>query len=146
MSYYEYVVIPVSKAAPRAKGMKRTDERFAHGLSETLNQFGAEGWQFQRTETMSVEAKAGFFSRPASEQVTVMIFRRRVGAAVPDTVHLPRVAAERHEPRRGAAPAPVTPAGAQAAPEVQTAPALTASRRPEGNPHPLQHPNRPSGA
>lgn len=145
MSYYEYVVIPVPKAAPRPKGVKRTDERFAHGLSETLNHLGAEGWEFQRTETVSVEAKAGFFSRPASEQVTVMIFRRRVGAAVSPDVPLPRVAAERHEPRRGAAPAPVSPAGAQETPEVQTMPPLTASRRPEGSAHPLQRPDRPGG-
>lgn len=143
MSYYEYVVIPVAKAAPRAKGVKRTDERFAHGLSETLNHFGAEGWEFQRTETMSVEAKAGFFSRPAVEQVTVMIFRRRIEAAASDEVHLPRVAAERREPRRESAP--VMSAGAQEASEVQTALPLTASRRPEGTLHPLQRPDRPSG-
>ena len=141
MSYYEYVVVPVPKAAPRARGVKRTDERFAHGLSETLNHFGAEGWEFQRTETVGVEAKAKFFSRPATEQVTVMIFRRWIDTAASNEVDLPHVAAERYE----AWPAPDLPASAQEAREVQDLPPLTASRRPEGNLHPLQRPNRPRG-
>lgn len=138
MSFYEYVVVPVPKAAPRAKGVKRADDRFAHGLSETLNRYGADGWEFQRTETLSVEAKGGFFSRPAIEQVTVMIFRRWTGTAASSEAHLPHLAAERHEAWRETAPA----AGAQEAPGARAVEPLTASRRPEGNLHPLPRPDR----
>lgn len=143
MSYYEYVVVPVPKAAPRAKGVKRTDDRFAHGLSETLNRYGAEGWEYQRNETLNVEARAGFFSRPAPEQITVMIFRRWVEAAASSEAHLPHVAAERYEAWRETAPAPNIPAGAQEASGVRAMQPLTASRRPAGDLHPLPRPDRP---
>ena len=137
MSYFEYVVVPVPKDAPRAKGVKGTDARLAHGLSETLNRYGAEAWEFQRTETLSVQTKPGFFSRPRIEQVTVMVFRRWVETSAYGEAHLPHVAAERHEEWRETAPAP----SAQESPGVRPAQSLTATRRPEGTLYPL--PGRP---
>lgn len=111
MSYYEYRVVPAPTAAPRTKGVKGTDARFAHGLSEALNREGRDGWEFQRSETMSVEAKSGFFSRTRYEQVTVMIFRRWVETT-----------------RKASAPRPELAAEAPAKP--QSGAGLTATRRP----------------
>lgn len=142
MSYYEYVAIPAPKDAPRAKGVKGTGARLAHGLSEMLNRYGAEGWEFQRTETLGVETKPGFFSRPRIEQVTVMIFRRWIETSARGVAHLPQVAAERYEEWRETAPTPGTPVSVQDTPEARPAQPLTASRRSEGNLHPLSRPGR----
>lgn len=134
MSGYEYMVVPAPKVAPRAKGVKGTDARLAHGLAEMLNDRGSEGWEFQRTETMTVETKAGFFSRPRVEQVAVMIFRRPLGNVA--------AAGAPHPAWRDAAAFPAPAADAPSVPPRPAGQPLTASRRPEGALHPVPRPDR----
>lgn len=78
MSYYEYMVLPAPRTAPRAKGVKGLDGRFAVGLAALMNEHAADGWQFQRAETMPCEERRSLIARKTVEMQTVLVFRRSV--------------------------------------------------------------------
>ena len=78
MSYYEYMVVPAPSKAPRVKGIKGTDNRFAHGLSDVMNTHAAQGWEYQRAESLPCENRRGFFTKPATTTHRVLVFRRWV--------------------------------------------------------------------
>ncbi|KAF0674973.1 hypothetical protein [Profundibacterium mesophilum] len=84
MAYYEYKVVPAPRTAPRAKGVKGTENRFAHGLTEVMNTHSAEGWEYHRAESLTCQGRRGLFSRAPSSTQEVLVFRRWVEA--PDTV------------------------------------------------------------
>ena len=73
---YEYKVIPAPRKAQRSKGAKGTTERFAIGLQATLNEMGASGWSFVRSETLPVDERHGLLRKVVEEFHTVLIFRR----------------------------------------------------------------------
>lgn len=78
MAYYEYKVVPAPRTAPRAKGVKGTENRFAHGLTEVMNTHSAEGWEYHRAETLTCEGRRGLFSRAPASTQQVLVFRRWV--------------------------------------------------------------------
>ncbi|WP_375260892.1 DUF4177 domain-containing protein [Palleronia sp.] len=78
MSYFEYRVVPAPKSVPRVKGVKTAEGRFALSMAELLNSEGRDGWEFQSTETIETELKAGFFSKKKVERLSVLVFRRWV--------------------------------------------------------------------
>lgn len=77
MSHLEYKVVPAPKKGLKAKGIKGADARFAHALEQLINDLAAEGWRYQRAETLPSEERSGLanftttyrnilvFSRPA---------------------------------------------------------------------------------
>ncbi|MBV7379041.1 DUF4177 domain-containing protein [Maritimibacter dapengensis] len=84
MQRYEYRVLPAPKKGKRAKGVKGTDGRFAHALTQTMNQMAADGWEYLRADTLPAEERAGLTSKTTSFQ-TLLVFRRDFD---PETVGL----------------------------------------------------------
>lgn len=75
MPRFEYMVIPAPKRAAKVKGVKTTEDRFAHTLMELMNEHGKEGWEYQRTDTMPVETRTGLGKKSLEDQ-SVLVFRR----------------------------------------------------------------------
>lgn len=76
MSQYEYAAVPAPKQVPKVKGLKGAEQRFAHGMTELLNAWAAEGWEFVRAEALGFEEKSGMFGKSGAATTTLMIFRR----------------------------------------------------------------------
>ena len=125
MEDYEYKVIPAPARTVKVKGLKTPGERFAHLLTECLNEAANEGWEYVRAESLPCEERKGLFSKARSTEV-VLIFRRALVYDEPqvessaDVFHhaeaAPRLAPE--PPRRAVDmpdPAP-SPAGQSAHP------------------------------
>ena len=75
MEDYEYKAIPAPARTVKVKGLKTAAERFAHLLSECLNEAASEGWEYVRAETLPCEERKGLFGTSRSTQV-MLIFRR----------------------------------------------------------------------
>jgi hypothetical protein len=74
---YEYKVIPAPARVQKVKGLKTTQERFAHLVAELLNQHGADGWEYLRAESLPCEERKGLTGLRSSTQ-TVLILRRAI--------------------------------------------------------------------
>ena len=99
---YDYKVIPAPARAQKFKGLKTTPERFAHLLSETLNQWAAEGWEYLRAETLPCEERKGLTGWRTTTQTVLVLRRPRSEEAV-----APRPSLSAHALRtEPAAPAP----------------------------------------
>ena len=83
MSRYEYKMVPAPRKAARAKGVRGTEARFAHGLTDLVNAEAQDGWEFQGAESLPCEERSGFFG-----SVTVfrnlLVFRRWIEDEVVD--------------------------------------------------------------
>ncbi len=75
MSAYEYRVIPAPAKGAKAKGVKTPEDRFAHALQELMNEMGAEGWEYQRAETLPSTERAGLTGSTTNWR-HVLVFRR----------------------------------------------------------------------
>lgn len=72
---YEYKVVTAPLRAVKVKGLKTTEERFAHMLQEALNDEAREGWEYLRAETLPCEERKGLTGTAKSFQ-SVLVFRR----------------------------------------------------------------------
>jgi hypothetical protein len=72
---YEYRVIPAPVKGTKAKGVKTTQDRFALSLQETMNAMAADGWEFQRAETLPSEERSGLTGTKTVYH-NVLVFRR----------------------------------------------------------------------
>lgn len=88
MSQYEYKVVPAPKTGLKAKGVKSSEERFANALQTAMNELGADGWEFQRTDTLPCEERSGFTKRMTTFQ-NMLIFRRTIEVAAKVEVETP---------------------------------------------------------
>lgn len=75
MAQYEYSVIPAPTKGVKAKGVKTAEGRFALALQQMMNEMGAEGWEYQRAETLPSVERSGF-TGSATNWRHVLIFRR----------------------------------------------------------------------
>lgn len=133
MPRYEYKVVPAPKKASKVKGVKGTDQRFATALAGIMNEYGAEGWEYQRTDTLPCEERQGLTGRVTTFQ-NMLVFRREVAAAATAAPGAAPVEAETMlavPSFRSTAPAEAA-AIAAAAPEGRT-PKLGAAAHPEPN-------------
>ena len=76
MTSYEYKVIPAPRKAAKAKGVKRTDARFALAIEQVMNEMGAAGWEYQRTDTLPSEERAGLMGGTTTVYQNLLVFRR----------------------------------------------------------------------
>ncbi len=77
MAVFEYKVVPAPTRGLKAKGVKGTPARFANALETVMNELGADGWEYQRTDTLPVEERQGLTGRTSSFQ-NMLVFRRTV--------------------------------------------------------------------
>lgn len=95
MPQYEYRVVPAPVKGLKAKGVRGHEARFAHALEDLMNRMGAEGWEYQRAETLPAEERHGLTNVTTTYR-NMLVFRRpRQGSS------------EAFEPRLLDAPAPV---------------------------------------
>ncbi len=141
MPRYEYTVVPAPTKAAKVKGVKGTEARFAHELEQLMNRYGAEGWEYQRSDTLPCEERSGLTGRTTRFQ-NLLVFRRALDAEEPraasfePAVQAPEHSAEPAEPV--AAPEPV------AEPQPVTAPAAHHVPAPEAPPVQRAEPDLPS--
>ena len=104
MPSYEYKVVPAPKRAKPVKGLRKGEERFAHMLTELMNELGVEGWEYMRADALPVEERSGLTSRVTVYQ-NLLVFRRlreaaaEEAAADANTVIETAAPAEPPEPR-----------------------------------------------
>lgn len=78
---FEYKVIPAPKKGRKARGVRGTEKRFANALELAMNELAAEGWEYQRTDTLPCEERQGLTGRTTSFQ-NMLVFRRAADEAV----------------------------------------------------------------
>ena len=71
----EYRVIPAPVKGTKAKGVKTAQDRFALSLQETMNAMAADGWEFQRAETLPSEERSGLTGTKTVYH-NMLVFRR----------------------------------------------------------------------
>ncbi len=105
MTAYEYKVVPAPARGEKAKGVKGAEARFAYALQRVMNEMGAEGWEYQRSETLPSEERSGLTSKVTTWR-NVLVFRRMLAndAAFEDAD--PQLL---NAPEPDPAPAPVAP-------------------------------------
>lgn len=81
MSQYEYKVVPAPKKGLKAKGIKSAEDQYANALETAMNALGAEGWEYQRSETLPSEERSGLTRRVTTFQ-NMLVFRRAVAVDV----------------------------------------------------------------
>ncbi|KPU84339.1 hypothetical protein JI58_04345 [Marinosulfonomonas sp. PRT-SC04] len=137
MPHYEYKVVPAPKKGLKIKGVKTVEARFSHAMMDILNELGAEGWEYQRSDTLPCEERSGLRGRSITVQ-NMLVFRRAITTqsevvqAVTAPVTAPVTAAPivAAKPVTEAAATPTTVA-AEIAPDVTPgvrAPLLNAAR------------------
>lgn len=77
MPQYEYRVITAPNRGVKAKGIKTPEDRFSHALEEVMNQMAAEGWEYQRAETLPSVERSGL-TWSATSWRNVLVFRKQV--------------------------------------------------------------------
>jgi hypothetical protein len=75
MAGYEYKVVPAPSKGQRGKGVKGAEGRFAHALELAMNEMAADGWEFQRSETLPSDERSGLTSSTTNWR-NVLVFRR----------------------------------------------------------------------
>lgn len=79
--FYEYAVVPAPKKGLKARGVKTAEDRFAHALQTIMNEYGAAGWDYVRTDTLPSEERSGFTGRTTVFQ-NMMVFRKALAPVV----------------------------------------------------------------
>ena len=82
MAQFEYKVVPAPKRGIKARGVKGTEEQFAHALTLLMNEAAAEGWEYQRTDTLPCEERKGLTGKTTVYQ-NMLVFRRNLTEAKP---------------------------------------------------------------
>jgi len=75
MAIYEYRVVPAPTRGQKGKAAKGSEGRFAHAIELLMNEMAAEGWEYQRAETLPHEERAGLTSTTVTYR-NVLVFRR----------------------------------------------------------------------
>ncbi len=119
MPKYEYKVVPAPKKGLKGKGVKGAEERFANALMSAMNTLGAEGWEYQRSDTLPCEERSGVMGK-STTFLNMLVFRRKIsakaGKAAPQTdlAVATDTAPKTHAPQLSGA----TPDDSGAAPEL----------------------------
>ncbi|WP_299403967.1 DUF4177 domain-containing protein [uncultured Roseobacter sp.] len=99
MPQYEYRVITAPNRGVKAKGIKTPEDRFSHALEEVMNQMAAEGWEYQRAETLPSVERSGLTSSTTSWR-NVLVFRKQVAEIASQPQEEAEEAAEETDPIR----------------------------------------------
>ncbi|MGR3495083.1 DUF4177 domain-containing protein [Citreimonas sp.] len=133
---YEYKVVPAPERGEKVRGLKTPEARFAAAVERTINEMAAQGWEYQRTDTLPSEERSGL-TQTQTVWRHLLVFRRGTAAAQAATPAAQPAARPALAPAPAARPATPEPAVAQA-PEEATAETHEADEdadtRPESRP------------
>lgn len=107
MQRYEYKVVPAPRRGEKLKGVKTVEDRFAVALARVMNDLAADGWEYQRADTLPCEERVGLTGK-ATHFHHMLVFRRSLGALAGVPASMPAAAAApvlMAEPPAGPAPA-----------------------------------------
>jgi hypothetical protein len=94
MSTYEYRVVPAPSKGLKAKGVKSHQARFANAIEDLMNSMAADGWEYQRAETLPSIERSGL-TGSSTEWRNVLVFRKPrtsdVAAFAPEVLAAPVV-------------------------------------------------------
>ncbi|WP_457646260.1 DUF4177 domain-containing protein [Profundibacter sp.] len=107
MPNFEYKVVPAPRKGLKGKGIKGAEEKFANALATVMNELAAEGWEYQRSDTLPSEERTGLRGKTTTFH-NVLVFRRAIAAKAEAT----------HKP---VTPRPVKKAPEQRAPQLDSA-------------------------
>lgn len=127
MTRYEYKVIPAPAKGRKAPGVKTPEARFAHGLQEVMNELGAKGWEYLRSDLLPSEERQGLTSSQTVYR-SVLVFRRPLANQAPAAISV--TPDERQEPQVTSPPATDAPRQAEP-PEPPQTPEPPESPEPE---------------
>ncbi|UYV38958.1 DUF4177 domain-containing protein [Rhodobacteraceae bacterium D3-12] len=85
MTLYEYKVVPAPRKGVKSKGLKTNEARFSFAIQELMNEHGAEGWEYQRAETLPCDERQGLTG--SHTVYRDMLVFRRPRAQAQETVH-----------------------------------------------------------
>ena len=110
MQFYEYKVVPAPRKGEKARGTRTTPDRFALALTSLMNDFGRDGWEYLRADTLPCDERVGLTGSKTSFQ-SMLVFRRvleadAASAAAPLQFQTRLSALEATAPRLGVAVAP----------------------------------------
>ncbi len=77
MPNFEYKVVPAPKKGLKGKGIKGAEEKFANALATVMNELGADGWEYQRSDTLPSEERSGLRGKTTVFH-NVLVFRRKI--------------------------------------------------------------------
>lgn len=72
---FEYKVVPAPQKGLKAKGVRSGEERFSLALETLMNDLAADGWEYQRAETLPSVERSGL-TGSSTEWRNVLVFRR----------------------------------------------------------------------
>lgn len=75
---YEYKCVGGPERSKRQRGVRGHAERAALAMQEIISAEAVDGWEYLRTDQITIGEKEGFFSRLRQAQRTVLIFRREI--------------------------------------------------------------------
>lgn len=127
MQVYEYKVVPAPNRGEKARGLKTSADRFAHALSNLMNELGRDGWEYVRSDTLPSEERSGFTKRTTVYH-SVLVFRRSATKAEKDA---PRKLLTAEAPEGKAPPVKVEPDMPAKKAETETAAKPEADGTPE---------------
>ncbi len=81
MARYEYKLVAAPVKATRHKGLKGADA-FAATLQDVMNDLGAEGWSYLRSDILPEDIRSGLTARTTVYR-TILVFQRCLVAPAP---------------------------------------------------------------
>ena len=79
MPNFEYQVVPAPRKGKSARKNRGSEAKFANTIRELMNEMAAEGWEYQRAETLPCEERQGFTGKTIKYH-SMLVFRREVAA------------------------------------------------------------------
>lgn len=87
---FEYKVVPAPTKGLKAKGLRSSDDRFANALESQMNALAAEGWEYQRTDTLPAEEREGLMGKTTVFR-NMLVFRRPASTDTEDAAPDPEI-------------------------------------------------------
>ena len=79
MPRYEYKVVPAPTRGLKGRGIRGAEAKFANAIETLMNDLGADGWEYQRADTLPMEERAGITGTETSFK-NMLVFRRAKSA------------------------------------------------------------------
>lgn len=105
MTGFEYNVVPAPTRGLKGKGIKGTPARFANAVQTVMNEMGAQGWEYQRTDTLPVEERQGLTGKTTTFQ-HLLVFRRPLETPLEEVVEVAALIEDQSEVVQEVTPEP----------------------------------------